>query len=372
MSDSGPDEPTEESADGPPENRNTKIAAAVGVVAMLLVGLIGWWGPWRDSTTVADTSDVATTSVPTADGPVAPLTGAPVNSTDARLLERPALVGKIDAAAKANPQVGLELADIVIELRVEGISRYMAAWQSQETEDIGPVRSARTSDPDLLAAFGSPLFAYSGANEVTASQLSAADWFQDVSHDAVPNAYFRTPTKEAPHDLLASSEELWDRATSPVGLPRAVFEYRESGTAASGEQIAGAAVRVGSDGKFAWDEQRRGWLRWSHGVAQTDTSGTQLAPTNVVVLETQYVQSAADSASPEAVSVGTGNGWVLSGGRMDTGTWSRESRSDGWTMTDRAGSPMKLEPGNTWVILAVEAPTVLSAEAVDALPSPSS
>lgn len=359
------------------DRARSRWLALAGISLMALVAVIGMWAPWRDQPMVdqdrsaSGAADGATTtSVLTADGPVAPLTGEPVARADAANLLRPALVAKVDAAAAAMPQEALADADVVIEVRVEGISRYMAAWHSASPDTIGPVRSARTSDPDLLGLFGVPLFAFSGANDATMRVLRASGGFQDVSHDAASAAYRREPRRDAPHDLMADPSVLWDLAEDDATVPTALFDFRPAGAAGAGDPVAGVRASAGSEVAWVWDARRRGWSRWVHGEAHLDTSGLQLAPTDVVVLETRYVTSEADRASPEAVSVGEGRAWLLSDGRLQEGTWSRAGRDSPWELRDAHGAPMSLEPGRTWVMLSTGPPEVLDPAVVAALPQP--
>ena len=350
--------------------RGARIVAVVAAVATLLVGLIAWWGPWRNNSDTGTKAISTSTSVPDEGDRIAPLTGMAVSIDKGHLLDRPALIAKVDAASEANPYVGLERADLVIEIQVEGISRYMAIFHSEDVDDIGPIRSARVSDADLLPAFGTPLFAISGYNEGTKAALDEAGGFQLASFDVAPGEYFRTPRKQRPHNLLAKADGLWDLAQSPVVRPTAVFPYREPDVHSSGLPVAGLSARVGSGATFAWDEERRAWSRWAHGVPELDLGGDQIAPTNVIVVETGYVQSSADATSPEAITVGSGDAWVFSDGRAGAGTWSRPSRTDPWELRDPSGNPMTLEPGTAWMVLAVEPPTILSAEQVASLPAP--
>jgi hypothetical protein len=74
------------------------------------------------------------------------------------------LAVKIDNLAPARPQTGLTSADIVYVIPVEGgLSRLLAVFSSHVPPVIGPVRSAREDDLELLRQFGRPAFAYSGA-----------------------------------------------------------------------------------------------------------------------------------------------------------------------------------------------------------------
>ncbi|MBT4477400.1 MAG: DUF3048 domain-containing protein, partial [Actinobacteria bacterium] len=76
--------------------------------------------------------------------------------------DRPALAIKIDNVFAAWPQSGINQADVVYEEVVEsGLTRLIAIFQTQSPGTVGPIRSARTSDPILLEGFDRPLFAYS-------------------------------------------------------------------------------------------------------------------------------------------------------------------------------------------------------------------
>ena len=87
------------------------------------------------------------------------------NSISGRVgADGPVLVVKIDDTSMAHPQIGLEDADLVYIEQVEGGSTRLAAvFSSKIPTHIGPVRSARISDIELLAQYGRVGFAYSGA-----------------------------------------------------------------------------------------------------------------------------------------------------------------------------------------------------------------
>jgi hypothetical protein len=346
--------------------RRPLVAIAFGVVLVAVVVVV--------VLRVAGDDDGSATP-PSAEELVAPLTGVTVPEEDRDLLERPALAAKIDNHPDALPQWGIDAADIVIELRVEGISRFLAVFHSRDVGEIGPIRSARTSDPDLDAMFGRPLVAWSGANPATRDLMRSVEWIQDVSVDRLPASYRREGTREAPHNLVLDAPGAFAAAQDPVVLPTPVFEYRAAGAEPGGEPLAGMEVAVGlSRSQYVWDDERAGWLRWSDGQALTGAvpgdgqAGDQVAPANVVVLETPYEASAADARSPEAVTLGEGRAWVLTGGHVVEGSWQRSDRREPWTLTS-GGAPIVLTPGSTWVALPSEGaePLPLTAERIAAL-----
>ena len=76
---------------------------------------------------------------------------------------RPVVAVKIDDTASGRPQIGLEAADVVYVEQVEaGATRLVAVFASRQPGTVGPVRSVRNNDPELLAAYGRPALAYSG------------------------------------------------------------------------------------------------------------------------------------------------------------------------------------------------------------------
>jgi hypothetical protein len=284
---------------------------------------------------------------------LAPLTGLPVEPL---AVMRSAIVSKIDASEPAMPQVGLDQADIVMEVKIEGgSSRYLAVFHSRQPAVVGPHRSARTTDPDLLSMFGHPLFAFSGANEGVVDRLAATPWKTGVGPGEVPQAWFRDGSRPWPHNLFAWTEVLRSRP-SPPAWPAPRFVYRRPDEPAAGRAVGGMAASVGAVPNFRWDGAIGGWRRWIHGRAHVHADGTPVAPTNVVVLQTPYGVSAADAASPEAVSTGSGRAWVLTDGRVVDGTWTRPDRFAPDDLRDGAGRPATLLPGSTWIVLADREP----------------
>ena len=81
--------------------------------------------------------------------PTSPLNGLPQPYEDE---PSPVLVVKLDNTRFAQPHAGLDRADIVYIEEVEyGITRLAAVFSSNVPQRIGPVRSARITDIDLLA-----------------------------------------------------------------------------------------------------------------------------------------------------------------------------------------------------------------------------
>ncbi len=320
-----------------------------------------------DLTTTEPTQELATTEAEEAEEPTTttveptpidelvtdgfPLSGLPIE--DPSLADRPALAVKIDNHPLARPQSGLDLADIVFEIRVEGITRFLAVFHSTTPEAIGPVRSSRTSDFYLLTGLDTPLYASSGGNDYVANALRSLDIYSVTAMSSTE--YYRNGARPAPHNLYTNTSDLFALAPGDATPPSPWFDYRAPSATPNptGQEVrepVTISYRGGPLVTHTWDDTLGGWLRTQDGQPHTNADGVQLAPANVVIMVSDYVTSPADAISPELVSVGSGQLFVLTNGLVIEGTWSRASASDKPVLVDSAGNAITLTPGSSWVL----------------------
>ncbi len=338
------------------------LPAVALVLALLAASCSGSASDAAEESTTTTTQAPTTTSTAPAttttveaipDGPVAPLTGLPV----AEELTGPALVVKIDNFAEARPQTGLGQADIVFEMLTEGVTRFAAVFHSSQPSPVGPVRSSRTSDFDLVSGFNTPLYASSGGNNYVASRLRSVPIIEVTAMSR--SVYFRDSSRRAPHNYYVNTPDLFAFAPEDAEPPLPWFEFRGEGDElpADAVEIVGPVTidyRGTPTVTHTWDETSGGWLRTQDGRPHTTVLGDQLAPQNVVIMIVDYSISPADRASAELQSVGTGPVMVLTDGHLIEGTWSRESATSQPTYVDGNGDPILLTPGQTWVLFPEE------------------
>ena len=304
------------------------------------------------STTVATTTSTTTTTIavrPPPTGPPAPLTMFATYPEQTERLGRPAMIVKIDNAPEAMPQSGLGEADVVFEIHVEGISRFMAVFHANAPDFIGPIRSARYSDPDLLAMFGRPLFGDSGANTGVLDEIAQDNWIVHIPDGgSTGGSYFRGGSHAAPHNLYTRAGNLYRYQQPSQPPPAPIFSFLAFGETNPGAQpVAGVSESVGSTrSSWVWDGQR--WLRWQFGQRHSSDSTGQISAANVLVLECQYLNK---HGLPTAVSTGSGALHAFIGGTYVPGTWTRADRAQPFSLTSTNGVPIKLNPGVTWIEL---------------------
>ena len=362
-----------------------------GSVGVLVIAGGAVFALTRSDSTESATPDPTTTTTTTT-LPVWPLTGVP--DAKASGPAHPAVVVKIDNSPDSRPQTGINEADIVYELLVEGITRYALVFHSNIVDPVGPVRSARSSDIDLVANLSTPLFSWSGGNAGVVGEVRNAERkgiLIDASHDAASPAYYRANDRQAPHNLYVHLPQLLElKAPANQGNPAPIFNFRKvatspsttttSSTSTTAKRSASTTTTIstptttttlpgvptpgfsldfgGVRVDYVWNAATKGWSRLqvdqTHPRAKSptlDTAGVQVSPENVIVQFIDYGQSPSDSRSPMALTVGSGKVLVFSDGRVVAGTWSRASAEKPTSYTAADGTPILLTSGRTWVAL---------------------
>jgi hypothetical protein len=271
--------------------------------------------------------------------------------------ERRALAVKIENISVSRPQIGLETADIVYEQPVEGgITRFIVIFQCSDAERLGPVRSVRESDPQILVQFGSPLFGYSGGIPQVKESVRAAGVI-DVGIDEAPGAYTLDPNREAPHNVYTTTRALYRAGRGGRDVPDPVFTYDQDLPSEGTRRGRSIHADFSPESDVRW-RYRRGqdrYLRFHGTEPHTMEDGTQVSATNVVVQVVQVRLTGrldpAGNPVPEPVVIGRGPAFVFRNGRIIQGRWIRESRGDITQFIDRQGNDIPLAPGTTWVEL---------------------
>ena len=207
---------------------------------------------------------------------LAPLTGevVPVDS-----LIAPSLAAKVDNHVDARPQVGLERTDLVYEELVEGgLTRYVAVWHSDVPDAIGPVRSIRPMDPDIISPMGG-IVAYSGGQQRFVQMMRDTNVYNAIHGQAdTEDLMFRTPDKPGPHDVLVRAPILISRHLD-LSAPPQQFSFApdlaSSSAVRQGAPLESMQLRFGaaSTPAWTWDAARSVWARSQDGAPDLDASG---------------------------------------------------------------------------------------------------
>jgi hypothetical protein len=279
--------------------------------------------------------------------------GMPVE--DAGLADRRIIAVKIDNHANARPQSGIDQANAVIEMPVEGITRFIALFHDRDSEYLGPVRSGRPTDGKVLHPLGAT-FAISGGQDWVISGIRNED--VHLIGEQRP-AMFRISGRRAPHDLYTNTNLLREIANDreyPDDPPPQLFQFGP--LPADAERGREIVMNFGNGFIVTWkyDLASRRYLRELGGNPAVIISeqGEEVpfgADTLVVMLVRRYTEQAPAGATsvPAVDTVGSGEAFVFSGGKMTTGIWSRESSADLIELSDEDGDPIPVPAGIIWI-----------------------
>ncbi len=310
-----------------------------------------------ETTSTTSTSSTSTTTTTTLAAEVAPtINGLPgEDGTEDRRI----VAVKIDNHPAARPQSGIEAADAVYEVLVEGgLTRFIGMFQQSDSDYVGPNRSGRPTDSTLMAPLGAA-FQISGAQS----------WVQDIfKRDGVHVSYdtgattWRMHHRVAPHNLYTSTLKIRDYADArgwPDEAPSPLFVYGNEPTEASSS--ADTITLDWSDHPsvvWKWDGEQ--YLRfngttpheWVDDRASVDEAG-QIATDTIVVIEgRKYTASdpaGKGSSVPAIHTVGTGDALVFYDGGMFEATWTRDSIDELIRIVDDEGNDVILPAGRIWI-----------------------
>lgn len=364
--------------------KNRRIAGVVVALALIASACSGGdetasTDSSTTSSTTTTTTSTTTTTVPDAvastedetttttieeeyDGPIFPLTGEPLG--DADIEGQPAMVIKIsnnDARSRAS-LVGLEKADVIFEERIEAnATRFASVFHSEIPDIIGPVRSARTTDIDIIGNLSNPLFGYSGSNEGVARQIREADRtgvLTRVTAETGASPFFRDTKYSAPDNLMVDGADMLEYAAEDATAPNPIFSYANN-VPELGSPAFGVRASARSDGTYVWSADDEAYMRFQGDGLHETRDGEQIMPENVIIMTTTYVASRIDRTSVDAITIGSGDVQVFSNGFMVEGTWTREFSRDPITLMTTDEQEIGLAPGQTWVVLAPVGTSVL-------------
>jgi Protein of unknown function (DUF3048). len=281
-----------------------------------------------------------------------PLTGLPGRPSG------PVLGIKVDDTGPSRPQAGLNEADLVyVESSEGGLTRLIAIYASRRPDAVGPVRSVRTSDPDILAPFGPMALGFSGGATGVLDTFRASP-LVDASFDAHPDTYRREPSRPVPYNLLVNAGTLSGQVAKAAGARDVGLRWADKDERLdSARQVTRFSATMGNTRlSFNWDAEAGVWVRQENGKAMVGADGKPVVTRNVIVQFCEVTPDFTDidqagNPAPFVHAVGSGRAVLFRDGRMIDGRWKRDKAQDPTRYTED-DTDLRLHPGGAWVLLA--------------------
>jgi DUF3048 family protein len=288
----------------------------------------------------------------------APLTGRLVSPNVAA---RHPIAVMIDDLRPARPQSGLASASVVWQAPAEGgIPRYMAVFQDNMPEVVGPVRSSRVYYIAWAAEWRS-VYVHAGGSPQALAMLRSkgrGQYVYNVDEFRYSGTFYRNKSRFAPHNLYSTGTKL--RATGKkAGAKDKDYKtvWQFAADAPLEARPYGGSITVGypyNTIKYKYDRKTNTYLRSVTGeTKQTDAAdGTRIAPKNVIVMRMRFGplnDGHAGAPRLEATVVGSGTAWISTNGRTIKGTWKKTSMTKPTRFYDKNGNEVTLTVGQTFV-----------------------
>lgn len=304
-----------------------------------------------------------------------PLTG--LQTDPAKLNRRPLVVKIANFPEVARPQAGIGAADMMFEYEAEAyVTRFSAIFLGEDTDLIGPVRSLRLPDAEVVPIFKAALVGSGGHPEVKRRMVEGRAWAEGYKRIICPEEPFqdggamrRIANKKSLVELTMYTDTaaMW-KSLSQRGVNERqnfydMFVFSEQSPLGGS---AAAYVKIVYKPNYAqveykYDAETKTYNRFDMGQPLVDeNTGQQIAPSNVVILYVNHVDTDIPADTHDAnqtwyaVSIqlwGQGTAQVLRDGQVFQATWVRENPqqpNDRLVFFDAKGQQIPFHPGKTW------------------------
>jgi len=280
-------------------------------------------------------------------------------------LKRPrrVIAFKIDNNINARPQSGLQEADAVHEILVEGgMTRFLAFFYDNTSKYVGPIRSARPTDPTVVRPYGGTLVV-SGA---TAGLIPAIrDLEVPVLEEQNSPIMFRISSRNAPHNLYADTELVRGRIEErgffflqpgpgplyPFGFNQDNWENGADKITITYSEFTTVIWKLDNNkySRFIIDNYSKNKDPVAHNFISQDGNYSDILQTETVVVIQGPLYKDPATTLPSVLTVGVGNAYIFNNGNYIEGNWRRGDISEAFVLTDINGNDIQVPPSTQWV-----------------------
>jgi hypothetical protein len=314
---------------------------------------------------------------------VNPLTGLEVG--DPTMLERRPVMIKVENLPRAHrPQWGLSIADLVYEYYTEfGATRFAAVFYGADAERVGPIRSGRFFDSNVVQMYKA-VFVYGSAYPAVHSRFVNSNFAARLileTNQSCPALCRFDPNGQ---NLLVSNTTAMNDylALRQVDNTRPNLDgmFFKMQPPQGGEDASQVFLRYSGAiyNRWDYDPSAGSYLRFSekeNDISRTNEVYEQLtdrltdepiAKQNIVTIcvpheyfvkrdDAEVLDIIMDSKVASYVGCdgqtyqgGTGAGYIARDGKMYKVKWQRTSADAVLTLVDEDGAPFPFKPGQTW------------------------
>ena len=263
----------------------------------------------------------------------------------------------------ARPQSGLQEADSVFEILVEGgMTRFLAFFLDNTSKYLGPIRSARPTDPTVVRPYDGTLIV-SGATDgliPTIRELGVP-----VLEEVTAPAMFRIGSRKAPHNLYADTELVREVVDSrgykflqPGPQPLYPFGFNQNNWDSGANKIT---IQYSEFTTVIWKLDGNRYSRFiidayssdkdavAHNFISQDGNYSDILSTETIVVIQGALYKDKATTLPSILTVGIGDLFIFNDGKYVQGNWRRTDISENFEFFDLNQNPIEVPPSSQWI-----------------------
>ena len=266
-----------------------------------------------------------------------------------------AFLAIIENSRDARPQSGLSLADFVYEVMTEGgITRFLALFNSNYSEKIGPIRSARYYFLDLAKEFDLP-FAHCGGSHDALDILSRDNTLKSINEMSYGNYFSRDNSRKAPHNLYTSTENienfLSENAFAENNIRTLIFDDN-FWTNEDLENCQNINLNLSNYYSTSYTYSENGYIKSMDGEETIDAVTNEPLVFNNIIIQFTNIKQREKEDYMDIELLGTGDAIIISNGKYTKGTWSKTDNNSQTIIKDSNNKIIPLSIGKTiWHIV---------------------
>lgn len=262
----------------------------------------------------------------------------------------------IDNNINAMPQAGLEQADLVYELIVEGgETRLMMVMKDKKVSKIGPLRSSRHNFLDY-ALENDAIYVHYGWSPQAKSDISKLGVNNINGIFESSSSFWRDNSRYAPHNAVTSTEDVLKIAKRKdyrtTTKKDTVLNYVADEVELEDGQVADTVTIPYSDHntvKYTYDAKKKVYTRYSRGKKQTDWNTEKTVTTKNIIISFAKNTSLDSKDRQNIDNIKTLDGYYITNGKAIKIKCEKTSRSSQTVYKDLEGNEINVNDGKTFI-----------------------
>lgn len=262
----------------------------------------------------------------------------------------------IDNNINAMPQAGLEQADLIYEMLVEGgETRLMIVLKDKDLSKVGPIRSSRHNFLDY-ALENDAIYVHYGWSPQAKSDISTLGVNNINGIYESSSSFWRDTSRYAPHNAVTSTQNILKIADR--------YGYR---TTTSKDPVLNYVVdevnlEDGKDAytvtipysdhntvKYIYDEKTKQYTRYSRGEKQTDWNTENTVTTKNIIISFAKNTSIDSYGRQNIDNIKTLDGYYITNGKAIPIKCEKDSRKEQTVYKDLNGNEINVNDGKTFI-----------------------